>query len=214
MGRSSHDLDTTSTQWAAPTIARMVAQVVERARVEVAPHRTAVVAAAGLAGAWAVWASGPGWATPAFVVAAAAGGALGVIDGRTHRLPNAITYPTTAAVAVLLVLAAAAAGTWADLGRAVVGAAALSAFYLVLHLVDRRGMGLGDVKLAVLLGGLAAWVGWGALAGAVLLPFLCGGPWSLALIVTRRATRRTAIAFGPFMLVGTAAALTWARLGW
>jgi leader peptidase (prepilin peptidase)/N-methyltransferase len=189
-----------------------VLTVVDRARAEIAPHRTPALVAAGLAGLWALWVSGPGWPTPAVVVAALAGGVLGVIDARTHRLPNAITYPATAVVAVLLTVAAAGTGSWAVLGRAGVGALALAAFYLVLHLVNRAGMGLGDVKLAVLLGGVSAWFGWPVVAGALFLPFFVGGVAAVVLIVARQATRKSAIPFGPAMLAGTALAITWPAL--
>jgi len=183
-----------------------------RIAAEVLPFRTQVAVTALLAVLWAVWASGPGWMTPALVVAAAAGAALSVVDARTQRLPNALTYPATAAVAVLLVLSAVVTGEWAALGRAAAGGAGLCLAYLVLHLVNPSGMGLGDVKLAPLLGAVAAWSGWSVLLWAAALPFLVGGVWAVALLAARRAGRKTALAFGPFMLVGTALALTWARL--
>lgn len=183
-----------------------------RARAELVPHRRAVAWVALPALAWAVWASGPGWATPAVAVAAVAGAALAVIDTRTHRLPDAVVYPTTVAVAALLLAAALAGGTLAPAGRALVGAVVLVVGYAVLHLVNPAGLGLGDVKLAALLGGLSAWHGWDTFAGAALLPFLLGGLVAAALLVSGRATRSTAVAFGPFMLVGAALAITWARL--
>jgi leader peptidase (prepilin peptidase)/N-methyltransferase len=186
--------------------------LLRRARGEIRPYRRAVAWTAAIAVAWALWAGGPGWATPALVVAAASGAALGVIDARSHRLPNSLTYPTTTAVAVLLLLAALAGGTWDAAGRALVGTVAVGGTYLLLHLVSPSGLGRGDVKLSVVLGAVAGWYGWSALVAAVLLPFLLGGAVALALIVTRRAARSTAIAFGPFMLLGTAAAITGTRL--
>ena len=186
--------------------------ILGRALDEVAPYRRAVRWTAPLAALWAVWASGPGWATPAVVVAAVAGAALFAVDARTHRLPNAITYPTTATVAVLLAVAAALDGAWDAALRALLGALALGGAYLLLHLVNRTGLGLGDVKLAVLLGLVAAWFGWPVLWATAFLPFLVGGVWAIGLLVARRATRTTAIAFGPFMLVGAVLALTAARV--
>ncbi|MEL7975441.1 A24 family peptidase [Isoptericola sp. F-RaC21] len=186
--------------------------ILQRVRDEVAPHRRPVAWGAAAAVVWAVWASGPGWATPALVVAAAAGAALGVIDARTHRLPDALTYPTTAAVAVLLALAAAAGGTWDAALRALLGAILLGGGYLLLHLAHRTGMGRGDAKLAVLLGLVTAWYGWPTFAAAAVLPFLLGGSWAIVLMVTRRASRTTALAFGPYLLAGAAVAVTFARL--
>lgn len=189
-----------------PTLAR-------RAALETSPYRRRIVVGGTLALVWAVWASGPGWSTPALAVAAVAGVALGVVDGATHRLPDALTYPTTAVVGLLLAGAALAGDSWDVALRALLGALSLGAGYLLLHLISPSGLGLGDVKLAVLLGLVGAWYGWSVLWAVAVLPFLVGGLTALALIVTRRATRRTAIAFGPAMLVGAALALTAARVG-
>ncbi|MFC7877289.1 prepilin peptidase [Isoptericola sp. NPDC057391] len=186
--------------------------ILQRARAEVAPHRRAVAWAAALAAVWAVWASGPGWATPALVVAAGAGAALGVIDARTHRLPDALTYPMTAVVAALLALAALAGGTWDAAMRALLGGLLLGGAYLLLHLVHRSGMGRGDVKLAALLGLVTAWFGWSSLVAAAVLPILLGGSVAIVLMASRRASRGTALAFGPYLLAGAAVALTLARL--
>ncbi|ACZ29540.1 peptidase A24A prepilin type IV [Xylanimonas cellulosilytica DSM 15894] len=190
-----------------PTTAR----VLGRLATEVAPHRSAVLPLAVLALAWAGWASGPGWATPAYAVVGLAGAAHAVIDARTHRLPDAVTYPAVLLTAALLGLAAAATADGDRLVRALGGAAALGGAYLALHLVNRRGLGLGDVKLAVLLGLPAGWAGWDTVWWTGVLPFLLGGVWAVALLVTGRANRRTALAFGPFMLAGAALTLAVVR---
>jgi prepilin signal peptidase PulO-like enzyme (type II secretory pathway) len=67
------------------------------------------------------------------------------------------------------------------------------------QLIVRNWMGMGDVKLGLLLG---AALGWGVL-GAVLLAFVCVLP--VALIVLLRggvAARKTTIPFGPFLSLG------------
>jgi leader peptidase (prepilin peptidase)/N-methyltransferase len=189
-----------------------VPPILQRAVAAVAPWRRTVAWVAAAAVVWAVWASGPGWSTPALVVAAAGGAALGVVDARTHRLPDALSYPTTAAVAALLLLAAAGSGSWDAALRALLGALVLGGAYLALHLISPAGMGRGDVKLAVPLGMVGAWYGWSTLLATAALPFLFGGLVSVALMAARRATRTTALPFGPFMLLGTAIAITAARL--
>ena len=63
-------------------------------------------------------------------------------------------------------------------------------------------MGGGDVKLAVLVGFFLAWHGWGAFGFGAAAAFVLGGAAALVLVAFRRATRRTRIAFGPFMLLG------------
>ncbi|MGY6496775.1 MAG: prepilin peptidase, partial [Microcella sp.] len=133
---------------------------------------------------------------------AAAGIALAAIDLDTHRLPNAIVYPT---ILMSLGTALIAAGVTLDPGlavRALGGALALSAGYLALTLAWKGGMGLGDVKLAVAIGALLGWVGWGALAIGAFAAFLVGGVVAIALMIARRVERRGGIPFGPWMIVG------------
>lgn len=187
-----------------------------RARDEVAPYARAAGVVAVPAVLWAVWASGPGWLTPAYVVLAVVGAALGVIDGHTHRLPNALVFPLTWATGVLLAVAALGTGSWADLGRAALGALAFFALYQVLYLVSPRGgIGYGDVKLSLTLGAVLTWHSWGTLLVGVFAAHLLAGVVAIALVLGRRAGWKTGIAFGPYLLLGTAVGLTWARLvGW
>lgn len=185
-----------------------------RARAEVAPYARAVGITAVPAAAWAVWASGPGWLTPAYLVLAVAGAALGVIDAHTHRLPNALVFPLTWATAALLALAALGTEAWGSLGRAALGGLAFFAVYQVLYLVaPRGGIGYGDVKLALSLGAVLAWHSWTTLLVGVFAAHILAGVVAVALLLGRRAGWRTGIAFGPYMLLGTVVGLTWARLG-
>ena len=70
-----------------------------------------------------------------------------------------------------------------------------------------EGLGFGDVKLLGLLGLVLGWFGWGVLLAGVFLGLLTGGLVSLVLLVTRRAGWRTALPFGPPLLVGAVLAL-------
>ncbi|MBL0884699.1 prepilin peptidase [Myceligenerans sp. I2] len=164
-----------------------------------------------------MWAAGASWAAPAVVVLAVAGAALGVIDARTHRLPNAIVYPATALVGGLLVLAAVAGAltggpSWDALGRAALGFAAHAGFYLLMWLIFQGGIGLGDVKLAGILGAVTAWWGWDTFLVGATAPYVVGGAVAVVLLLFRLAGRKSYIPFGPFMLLGVVAALTWGRL--
>lgn len=138
----------------------------------------------------------------AYLYLAAITVALALIDLDTHRLPNPIVLP---AYIVLLVLFAVAALLGADvwaLARAVIGGASLFAFYLVLRVIRPAGMGGGDVKLAGVLGIALGWLGWGPLIVGAFAAFVLGGVFGIALILARRAGRRSAIPFGPWMLAG------------
>lgn len=135
------------------------------------------------------------------------GARLAWIDARTHLLPNRIIGPWYPVAVVLLVAAAALAGNWAGMVRTLAGGAALFVFYLLLHLVQRQGMGMGDVKLAGILGMYLGYLGWPHLLLGTLVAFLLGAAAGVALIALRRAGLRTAVAFGPYMIGGTAVAL-------
>jgi len=138
----------------------------------------------------------------AFVLFAALSILLAAQDIRTHRLPNAIVLPAYPVALVMLTSACALGAEWSRLGTALVGMVVLFGFYLLLRIVSPRGMGGGDVKLAGLIGLMLGWVGWSALAIGALAGFVLGGLYGLALLGARRADRRTAIPFGPWMLVG------------
>ncbi len=58
------------------------------------------------------------------------------------------------------------------------------------------------MKLAGVLGLYLGWAGWGQLAVGAFAAFLLGGVFSLVLIVVRRASRKSRIPFGPWMIVG------------
>lgn len=128
--------------------------------------------------------------------------ALALIDIDTHRLPNVIVLPAYVVVVVLLGGASAMTGDWAAFVRAGIGLVGLGTVYLVLALAVPGGMGMGDVKLAGVLGFVLAYLGWGPLAVGAFAAFLLGGTFSLVLMSTGRAGRRSGIPFGPWMLAG------------
>jgi len=138
----------------------------------------------------------------AFLWLAGASVALAIIDVEHHRLPDAIVLPSYAVGLVLLGASSALSGEWDALLRGVVGMVALFVFYLALALVKPGAMGLGDVKLAGVLGLWLGWTGWGELVVGAFAAFLLGGLFSVVLLATRRAQRTGGIPFGPWMLAG------------
>jgi leader peptidase (prepilin peptidase)/N-methyltransferase len=166
---------------------------------------TAVLVALALAGALLAGGVRPG--TVALAWAGVAGVVLGAVDLAVHRLPDRVTAPAYAAVATALLVDAVALGTWPALLRAVLAAAAALGLAAAAAVLSPRGMGLGDVKLLGLLGLVLGWVGWGPLLAGVLLGLGTGAAASLTLIAAGRAGWRTALPFGPPLLVGAVLAL-------
>jgi leader peptidase (prepilin peptidase)/N-methyltransferase len=138
----------------------------------------------------------------AYLYLAAVSVALALIDLDTQRLPNAIVYPSYVVGATLLTAATLFSGDWAALLTAAIAGAALFLAYLLLVLVYPGGMGLGDVKLAGVLGLYLGYLGWGAFAVGAFAPFLLGGLFAIVLVLLRRAGGKSRIPFGPWMLLG------------
>ncbi|BBZ44705.1 prepilin peptidase [Mycobacterium parmense] len=123
-------------------------------------------------------------------------------DLRQRRLPDLLTLPGAAAILV--------AAAWAGRGApALAGAAALATIYLLVHLAAPTGMGGGDVKLALGLGGLAGCCG----AGAWFLAALAAPVLTAAGGTAARLRGVRAVPHGPSMCAATAAAVGMSLLG-
>jgi len=138
----------------------------------------------------------------AFLVLAAAGIALSAIDFELRRLPNRILAFTGGVGALLLVPATLLAGRPEHVVSAVLGAAGSFAFYLVLALASPRGMGMGDVKLAGVLGLYLGALGWAQLAVGVMAAFAVGAVAGAIVLIARRSRADRRVPFGPWMFAG------------
>jgi leader peptidase (prepilin peptidase)/N-methyltransferase len=138
----------------------------------------------------------------AFLYLAAITVALALIDLDVHRLPNAIVLPSYGVALALLAAASILQGEYSGLIRAGIAMAGLAIAYFIMAIVYPGGMGFGDVKLAGVLGIYLGWAGWGPLAVGALAAFVLGGIFGIVLIASRRATRKSGVPFGPWMLVG------------
>ena len=145
-----------------------------------------------------------GWdpVLPAYLYLAAIGVALALIDLDVKRLPDVLTLPSYVVGAVLLGIAAVAGDDLHALVRALLGAAAMFAIYFALCFAYPAGMGFGDVKLSGVLGLYTGWLGWDVWGAGLLLGFFLGGLFGIGLVLLKRGGRKTAVPFGPFMLLG------------
>jgi leader peptidase (prepilin peptidase) / N-methyltransferase len=123
-----------------------------------------------------------------------------LIDLELRLIPNRITLP--AAVAALV------AGAVLDISfvpEQVIAGAAAGGFFLLAALAYPRGMGMGDVKLAGVLG-----VYLGRAVGPAIFIALISGVLVGAVVIARKGARegrRTAVPFGPFLTLGGVIAL-------
>ena len=124
---------------------------------------------------------------------------LAVIDIRTRRLPNRIVLPASALV--LAAHVAIAPDRTLEWTAAALGA---SAVLLVAALAYPGGLGMGDVKLAMLLG---AALGWGV-AAALVIGFLAAALAGVAMIARNGwSARKATLPLGPFLAFGGFAVL-------
>ncbi|MEV7087332.1 prepilin peptidase [Streptomyces sp. NPDC093085] len=127
---------------------------------------------------------------------------LSLVDRNVHRLPDHLTLPLALAAAVLLGVAALVPGAGGSWTGALLGGLVLGGCYFVLFLINPRGMGFGDVKLALSLGVLLGWYGWAVLFLGAFAGLALGGLYGLGLVILRRAGRKSVMPFGPFMIAG------------
>jgi leader peptidase (prepilin peptidase)/N-methyltransferase len=147
---------------------------------------------------------GASWALPGFLLFFAAMLAISVIDLEHLIVPNRIIWPTGLLSLPLLVVAAAAGHQWPAFRDALIGGAAAWGFLLIVHVINPRGMGFGDVRLAAVIGLYLGWLGVSHVALGLFLAFLGGSVVGIGLIVIHRKGIKSALPFGPFLAAGAA----------
>jgi leader peptidase (prepilin peptidase) / N-methyltransferase len=153
------------------------------------------------------WRIGATWSLPAYLVFTAFLIALSGIDIDTKTLPNRLVYPSAAAGLVLLAVASLVDGEPRRLVWAAVGALSVLAVFRLIHAVSPNGFGFGDVRLGAVLGGHLGWLGLAYVPVGIYAGFVLGAGVGLAMMIGRRAGRRTALPFGPFLAAGSLLAI-------
>jgi leader peptidase (prepilin peptidase)/N-methyltransferase len=131
------------------------------------------------------------------------GAQLSIIDFKSHRLPNRLVAWFTATQFLIMGIT-----SWitSDLGRltTALGIAAATMFvYVLLYLVSQGALGMGDVKFAFPLGLSVGWYSANQWLYAIFVSFLVAGLVAVIGLVTKRMTRKSRLAFGPYMFLGT-----------
>ena len=127
---------------------------------------------------------------------------LFLIDVKLHRLPDLLTGALFFASALIIICSAFAHHHFNRLVPSFVGALALATYYFAIVVVSRGGMGMGDVKLSASVGLISGYFGLHAVLVSSYTAFALGSLIGVALIVLGKAGRKTAIPFGPFIIVG------------
>jgi leader peptidase (prepilin peptidase)/N-methyltransferase len=150
---------------------------------------------------------GAGWELPAYLLLFASLLAISAIDLELYIIPNRIVYPTFFAAAPLLTAAALINGEPRHLRSAAIGAAAAFLALFVVHVIQPRGMGFGDVRLAAVLGLYLGYIDLKLVLLGMLIGFLLGAVVGIFLVATRIRSRKDAVPFGPFLAAGAILAI-------
>jgi leader peptidase (prepilin peptidase)/N-methyltransferase len=129
--------------------------------------------------------------------------ALSIIDIKVKRLPNRLVYPSVLIAAPYIVVADLAGGHL-DAVRAGIGFLAYGVSLLIVALI--APMGMGDVKLAGLIGLVLGSIGLGPVAVAAGVGILLGGLGALVALLSG-AGRKSTVPYGPFMAGGALVAV-------
>jgi leader peptidase (prepilin peptidase)/N-methyltransferase len=140
-----------------------------------------------------------------------------VIDFDHQLILNKLVYPAMAVALAMSIL-----HTWAgfdlnaiafvpDLKHAAIGCGIGLVLFLLIVVFSRGGMGLGDVKMAALMGLM---LGYPSVLVAIFLAIIAGGIIAIVLLVTKKKGRKQAIPFGPFLALGTMLAMIWGNAIW
>jgi leader peptidase (prepilin peptidase)/N-methyltransferase len=130
--------------------------------------------------------------------------AASLIDIERKIIPNRIVYPSLIGFAALVIMGWAA-GQDLDLAGAGLGFLAFGGGLLVVALFFPRGMGMGDVKLAALIGLVLGSLGLRYVGVAAAAGIVAGGIGSLVALAAG-FDRKHAIPFGPYLSAGALAA--------
>ena len=160
--------------------------------------------ATGLLFAATGWRFGASPYTAAALVVMAAGVALFLIDLDHRRLPFAVTGAAATGTVIALTIDVVVRGPEA-IPTALLSTALWFGVYGGIWLLTLgRGMGLGDVALAPVLGLALGWLGWGPSVVGLALGFAIGAVVGVLLIVSGRARVGVRVPHGPFLLSGAA----------
>ena len=128
-----------------------------------------------------------------------------LIDITAHRLTRSVTMRAAFIGGPLLSIAAIANNQPGKIGVMALSFTATLLTFMTLSLASKRGIGAGDVRLAAVLAMFLGYLGTQFVFQGLALGFIIGGVVALLLLITRKATRNTRIAFGPYICIGAMA---------
>jgi len=131
-----------------------------------------------------------------------------VYDLKHYLIPDKIIYPAIV-IALIFNFQFLIVNEFSIFKFSILSALGAAAFFLLIVLISRgKWMGVGDIKLAFLMGLI---LGFPNILVALFLAFFIGAIMGIGLIATGKKTLKSEVPFGPFLVAGTFLALFWGQ---
>ena len=130
-----------------------------------------------------------------------------IIDYATHRLPRGVTFRAAIIGGPLLALAAINHDDNGRIGVMFASFIVTLVLFAALAAISKGGISGGDVRLAPVLAMFLGWLGASHVYIGLGSGFILGGVVAAGMLVARRASTSTRIAFGPFLCIGAVIAV-------
>ena len=128
-----------------------------------------------------------------------------IIDYTTHRLPRGVTFRAAIIGGPMLALAAINHDDNGRIGVMFASFIVTLVLFALLAAFSKGGIGGGDVRLAPVLAMFLGWLGASHVYIGLGSGFILGGIAAAGMLIMRRASASTRIAFGPFLCIGAVA---------
>ncbi len=131
-----------------------------------------------------------------------------VYDLKHFIIPDKVIYPAII-IALIFNFQFLIFNQFSIFNSLILSAIGASAFFLLIVLISRgKWMGIGDIKLAFLMG---LFLGFPYILVALFFSFLIGAIIGIGLVLAKRKTLKSEVPFGPFLVTGTFIALFWGQ---
>ena len=128
---------------------------------------------------------------------------LSLIDAQRHILPNRIVFAGCSAIVGLEAIMATHQHAPHLLWQSLITATETLLVYVILLVVSRGQLGMGDVKYSFMTGLIVGWIAPDMWLTTIWLAFALAALWILFTRLREQREMAKAIAFGPFMSIST-----------
>jgi len=125
-----------------------------------------------------------------------------------YIIPDSVIFSAIGIVLIFRILKLIQSSEFRIQNSILAGIGAALFFLFIVLITKGKGMGIGDIKLALFMG---LFLGYPAIIVALFFSFLIGAIIGIILMLLKRKTLKSEVPFGPFLIIGTYIALFWSQ---